>query len=900
MHKAAWRRLALELRVRRVRGRAARGGLHPVSVVEAFVKEAARRADLAENPERRRIWFVARNWGWQTRLQVGARLAFDVIVALPGDAAARWRIAAMAMLDGDDKWSQDLERIRCDGPLDDALGTGDEAMPDEVADEWALDLRLPTELPLDAGPLDPPHAACALWAAVGRRLEYLGLAPPPTWPDLHVLAHFAERVKLVHASARGREGAVSGRPEQFLWGWTGRLYVRGDLQRAAPWLRLIEAVGLGGSPSFGRGSLRIDRRPAPQLDRALANRAALAAVLRDAARRDDRLRERLADESGLGFDDDAWLALQTRALAEGRYAPLPLTAFAIPKGDDDVRIVERPAARDYLIARRLADMLAPALDRLFEHASHAYRRGRSHKTCIEAVDRALRSGDYSHVVESDIEDFFPSVDLERLERKIDAVLPRADRQTRAVLHELLWSPRMRDGRLEPRRRGLPVGSPLSPVLANLMLDAFDEAVAAAGGLLFRYADDFVILCRSAAEADRLLGGAAAAAGAEQLMLHPDKTQVRPVAEGFTFLGARFGALGLVPAAPAAPPSGRKVLYVSEPYAWIGVRDEHLVVERQGALIGRVPLRRLRALIALAPVSLSSAVLERAATAGVDIAFAHSTRRPAITLARDDAKGFRRLRAHAERHAALDVEGRLALARRFVGAKLGNALAMHESRKSKDLAALRAQHGRWLRGIAEAASLEALRGVEGAAAVELWRRFGAELSRPGWRFEGRVPQPADRVNAALNFGYSLLFARIQLLLQAERLNPWLGLLHEPSNRFPSLVCDLQEPFRPYVDALVLRAVNTGQLRTDGYLEGAGGMRLGRENVQALARQFERDLDRVPPDCSDTLEALIERQVTQVRLWATGHGELEVFGWRERSDSSWSPTTSAPTASDDGLT
>jgi len=152
------------------------------------------------------------------------------------------------------------------------------------------------------------------------------------------------------------------------------------------------------------------------------------------------------------------------------------------------------------------------------------------------VDQAVRHG-YEWVVDADLEAFFDTVDHEKL---IDAVAEEiADgsvlRLIRQILRSGVWLPNAAE--VEPTELGTPQGGPLSPLLANLYLHRFDEAMVQAGAGLVRYADDFVIFAKSEREAVAALEEARQILEGELgLRLHPEKTRVVAVTEGFAFLG----------------------------------------------------------------------------------------------------------------------------------------------------------------------------------------------------------------------------------------------------------------------------------------------------------------------------------------------------------------------------
>ena len=154
------------------------------------------------------------------------------------------------------------------------------------------------------------------------------------------------------------------------------------------------------------------------------------------------------------------------------------------------------------------------------------------------IKKAVSEG-YTHVIESDIEDFFSTVSHKRIGELLDLYIPSADTVIKDLIMKVLGTGYVLNNEIHERNVGLAQGSPLSPVLANLYLDDFDEHVKSLDIRLVRYADDFVILVRSPEHAREVLSDVELFASSIGLHLKKDKTAVKKVSDGFSFLGIRF-------------------------------------------------------------------------------------------------------------------------------------------------------------------------------------------------------------------------------------------------------------------------------------------------------------------------------------------------------------------------
>jgi RNA-directed DNA polymerase len=230
----------------------------------------------------------------------------------------------------------------------------------------------------------------------------------------------------------------------------------------------------------------------------------------------------------------------TKALAEDRYEPQGVRRVWIPKPGKrgQQRPLGIPTVRDRVVQTALRNVIEPIYERDFAEHSYGFRPGRGCKDALRRVDALLKQG-YTWVVDADLQSYFDTIPHDQLMARVGEKI--SDSRVLSLISSYLSQEVMESMRNWVPEAGTPQGAVISPLLSNIYLDPLDQLMARHGFEMTRYADDFIVQCRSEREAKRALDLIQEWVSGAGITLHPDKTRLVDATQrgGFDFLGYHF-------------------------------------------------------------------------------------------------------------------------------------------------------------------------------------------------------------------------------------------------------------------------------------------------------------------------------------------------------------------------
>lgn len=570
-----------------------------------------------------------------------------------------------------------------------------------------------------------------------------------------------------------------------------------------------------------------------------------------------------------------------RTLKHGGYKASQLNPYHLILEGKKPRDLLIPSIEDRILQRTVHNLLAPNLDRLSMAYSFGYRSGHSRMQARDTILK-LQSRGYVWVLECDILGFFEHVEFSEIENRLrsllfnDAIVDLIMQWVSAPV-KANWTPHSNAKQIQ-RQSGLPQGASISPILANLLLEPLDAELQYNNYEVIRYADDFIVLCKTKAKAEQASKLITNSLADMRLEVNADKTRVVSPDSDFQFLGYVFrngmacevtkhkkpNSVGstsqfINPENNRFPKNNSQeknqskemtdafelnygsTVFVTPPTKLIRQKGGVLQIAskeptQQNML--SLPWSNISSIICFGRQELSHQVIKSAFQHKAIIYFCSSAGRylGELSSALTDTSNYKRWQQQTACFSITDTQ--LQLAQNLVKAKLTNQLLLLQSKQRHKANTFEqiSQIKTCLVKINKTISLDSLRGIEGKAAQQYFKCLRLWLNDE-FGFNQRQQKNADDpVNTALSLGYSILHRYAETSIRIVGLNPINGFYHVSQGAHQALASDIIEPFRSSIDRCVLSLFNRNQIQHDCFENSNNEKRFNSETLKLCLNAF----------------------------------------------------------------
>ena len=883
----------------------------PFTLIQSIIKAVSEKAGIAaETP----IFFHIKNAGLGLKIRQGIHIPVEFLFCkLDFEAVRQWRDAFLTYF-SDPMIPKNYTLLNSGEAEARHVETVVEAYPN-LPEEGELCLQFMTPFDFHAPKRRQSfiskndfvrHFEDRIYKLFGKKISYNG-----NENDFSVLPYYW------HFASIKRESNSQSGTQQWLKGCGGNLYLKGNFKNLLPFLLLGSELHLGRETSFGRGYYLLHTAHQPYFSRDFPNKKRLLSSIRDVIEKYDHPIETLSINEQYPFKEEAFADQIVKELVTETYTPSPYTAFYIKKKKSDLtpsppqppleeerndthRLIEQLEMKDLIVQQYVLKTIQESFDRFFEESSIGYRKGHSRDETIGLIQSGVAEG-YTHVIESDVEAFFPSVDHEILTRLLAFYLPIKDVILLNLLQKMIGVGYLMNGAYHPRVKGLAQGSPLSPILANLYMDSFDEKLLSWNVKMIRYADDFIILTRSLKEAEEILDKAESSLSELGLNLNKEKTSIKKINEGFEFLGMRFDGRADIHSDPEEEFRRlKKPLYITEPYLFLSLNGEAIDIKKKGGLVQTLPLRRISEIMVMDKATFSTSLVKKVTEMNIPMTLTLNSGYYITTIKPDSKAYYDIAYLHGHKYSQLSDTEILCFAKEFAVHKIQNYIALLRQRYAQGMGSFihqlervidhihTAGNAQNVRALSDTLKLEekrtdrrkmmgAVYGYEAVAAKEIYRKLNDFVEDPYFHLKKRMKDKPDPINSLFNFGYYLLFSRINATVRAIGLNPYLGFLHSPADHYESLVCDIEELFRARINRFIIRLINRHEIRKEHFVEEERGHRLSKEAIKIFLDKFEEEMNQKGGKSALSLGEHIYVQTMVIRNYFVKEAPLTFYRW-----------------------
>lgn len=631
---------------------------------------------------------------------------------------------------------------------------------------------------------------------------------------------------------------------RYINGCTGKIYFRGGVDSILPYLILCSELHAGSSVSYGRGYYMIHHDSVSYI-----NSIPITETLQYYV---DKNKENFNGLSSQEVTKQLYNSFVT-----ANYEPSPAETFRAEQ-----ILTEKLYWKDQILHSLIYKILKNPVDNLLPLTVMGFRPHFSDKDIKARIDDLVNSG-YDKIVSFSIDGIYTQIDHDKLLNKLRQIIPVADHFILKLIEKFLKAGCIHEGKLHKRTKGLPMGSPLSPLFANIYLIDIDRALNDDETVALRYADTYLVLSFNEETLQEKIRLARELLQALNLKINEKSIKYSSQQE------IKFAGIDIQ--IQKQTERLRKPLYIATSDTYLSISSETVKITTSDGTPQTVPLNRISEIIINADSVITTPMIRKCLKHNIPLIISSNFLCPVIIIKSDHKSHYESIVRHTTKYHSLSDEMILLYAKQLVSLKIKSYENLFTLKRHLFAKQIKDKLKYFRQKTTEATALDTVRGYEAIASKEIYRALNFLIKDPEFHIKTRKRNSPDPINSLMNLCSHLLFNRIRTIVCSHGLNPYLGFLHSPDCNYESLVADLQELLRAKMDSFIINLINLKLIEKKNFKKVDGAYVLKSSTLQKFIIHYEEYLNKIY-NSTDTLNDFIYAQVEKIKKWINTDEEL----------------------------
>ncbi|MDI6714685.1 MAG: CRISPR-associated endonuclease Cas1 [Thermodesulfovibrio sp.] len=632
---------------------------------------------------------------------------------------------------------------------------------------------------------------------------------------------------------------------RYINGCIGKVYFRGDISQIFKLLIICSELHLGTSLSYARGYYIIHKTSASYLTSMPLKELLQFYVEKNKDNLHNQSINQIARELLIEF-------------LKGTYIPKPYTAFKL---EGTEFLTGQLYWKDFVIQSLIYRILKNPIDNLLPLSVVAFRPHISEKDIKEKIEEALQLG-FNKTLVFTIKGFYSDVNHEKLIEILSKYIPLKDHVIIKLIERFLKVGYTFENNYYETPKGLPPGSPLSPLLANLYLIEVDNALNTSDIHILRHADTYLLMSTSEDILTEKLQTAKQLLRQLKLSINENSIKFGTPQEPIKFAGITITE-------KQKDKILRKPLYITTPGTYLNLSSDTIKISFQDQN-NTIPINRISEIIITTDTTLTTPLIRKCAKLSIPITISHNFNSPVIICKSNFKSHYDSIINHILRYRSLSEESILLYAKEIATLKIKGYEILFARKKTLSKA-LKEKLSLARQKILQSQSIDIIRGYEAIASKDIYNELNKLIKKPQFQIKGRKRLKPDPINSLMNLCSHLIFNRIRTFVYAYSLNPYLGFLHSCQNNYESLVADIHELMRAKMDAFIIKLINLDSIKISDFKETNTGFIMNSSSVNEFIIHFEEYLNTFYNSENRTLHDYINIQINHIKQWVTAQQE-----------------------------